>query len=530
MAFNGKVESDFLKLSTNVETKQELLNFTANDYATLREALINYIKTAYPLDYENFVESDLGVMLIELVAYMGGVLSLKADMLANENYLSTAKNRNNVAKLLNLIGIKMKGPISAVADARISLNSASLYPTITIPENQRVITLSSPEDGQDVSYTLYKVDGTGSIEDFNGSSTLFLETTESDSQASTVWSNLVLVEGSLAVEEGVFEATDANKTIVLGAGPVVEKSIQLFITNAGSDSSGAWTQIDNLYFASGPSHKVFEVSYDDNFAATLFFGNDILGKSPTTNSEYLILYRVGGGSRGNIKNNVVQAAISTGNTANTNTREAVLTNTSVGSGGQNAETVDQAKKYAGLSFKSQNRLVTIDDFSTFANTFFSQYGAVGKAKAAVRDAYSSANIIDLYILQVASDSQLQRASVQLKKDLLDAMQPVKMLTDEIVVVDGLIRSLDLSITVKYDKFRKNYEEEIKLKVKNKVLEYFSPRNCDFGKNFVFSDLNRFVFTLPEVVYCMPDNTPEIIPAEFNEIIQLNNLIINMEAI
>ena len=105
-----------------------------------------------------------------------------------------------------------------------------------------------------------------------------------------------------------------------------------------------------------------------------------------------------------------------------------------------------------------------------------------------------------------------------------------MLTDEIVVVDGLIRSLDLSITVKYDKFRKNYEEEIKLKVKNKVLEYFSPRNCDFGKNFVFSDLNRFVFTLPEVVYCMPDNTPEIIPAEFNEIIQLNNLIINMEAI
>ena len=527
MAFNGKVESDFLKLSKSVESKEVLLNHTSTDYETLRASLIEYIKASYPLDYQNFSESDLGVMLIELVAYMGAVMSLKADMLANENYLPTAKNRNNVSKLLNLIGIKMKGPISAVADAKLTLANPSVYSTINIPVDQRINTITSPEDGQSVSYVLYKVGPTGDLDVFSGSSQISLSVTEST--GSSVWENLVFMEGSLVVEEGTFEATDFNKTITLGAGPVIEKSIQLYITNAGA-ASGQWTQLDSLYFASGPNAKVFEVGYDDNFGAIIFFGNDILGKSPPTNSQYKVNYRIGGGSRGNIKNNTLLNQIVITNDINDLSVAGTITNTSVGSGGQDAETVEHAKKYAGLSFKAQNRLVTADDYSVFANTFFSEYGVIGKAKAAVRDAYSSANVIDLYVLQVASDTQLQRATVELKKDLLEAMQPIKMLTDEVVVVDGLIRALDLSVTIKYDKFRKNYEEEIKLKVKNKILEYFRPKNCDFGKALVFSDLNRFVFTLPEVVYCIPDNISEVISAEFNEIIQLNNLIINMEAI
>jgi hypothetical protein len=527
MAFNGKVSSDFLKLSKTVELKDVQLNHTSTDFASLRESLIEYIKATYPLDYQNFSESDLGVMLIELVAYMGAVMSLKADMLANENYLPTAKNRNNVSKLLNLIGIKMKGPIGATADARLTFDGPVVYSNINIPVEQRVITVASPEDGQDVSYTLYKLDSNGQLGNFSGSSQITLNVTESI--ASSTWENLVFMEGSLVTEEGSFEATDANKTLKLNAGPVIEKSVQFYLLNAG-DASGSWQQIDSLYFASGADSKVFEVSYDDNFGATLFFGNDILGKSPPTNSQYVVNYRVGGGSRGNIKNNVLLGEIVTTNDINSVTTAATITNISVGSGGQDAETVEHAKKYAGLSFKAQNRLVTADDFAVFANSFFSEYGAVGKAKAAVREAYSSANIIDLYILQVASNTQLQRATVELKKALLEAIQPIKMLTDEVVVVDGLIRSLDLSVTIKYDKFRKNYEEEIKLKVKNKILEYFSANNSDFGKSLVFSDLNRFVFTLPEVVYCIPDNIPDVVSAEFNEIIQLNNLVINMEAI
>jgi hypothetical protein len=69
MAFNGKVESDFLKLVRVEDSdKANLINFEATDFQTLKDSLVNYVKTVYPLDYTYFAESDFGMMLIELVA------------------------------------------------------------------------------------------------------------------------------------------------------------------------------------------------------------------------------------------------------------------------------------------------------------------------------------------------------------------------------------------------------------------------------------------------------------------------------
>ena len=108
MVFKGTVSSDFLKL-VRVEDAQKnsLINFAASDFVTLRQSLIDYIKAVYPLEYNYFSESDLGMMLVELVAYMGHVMSYKADYLANENFIRTARSRESVKKLLELIGIRM---------------------------------------------------------------------------------------------------------------------------------------------------------------------------------------------------------------------------------------------------------------------------------------------------------------------------------------------------------------------------------------------------------------------------------------
>ena len=95
--FNGLVSSDFLKkVQIGVDEKSKIINFAANDFTSLRESLIEYIKAVYPLDYQNFSESDLGMVFIELVAYMGAVLSMKADMLAHENFIGTAKQKDSV--------------------------------------------------------------------------------------------------------------------------------------------------------------------------------------------------------------------------------------------------------------------------------------------------------------------------------------------------------------------------------------------------------------------------------------------------
>jgi len=149
--------SDFMKFVKFLEDeKSDQIDFAATDFDTLKQALVDYVKAVYPLDYNNFAESDLGVMLIELVAYMGAVMSMKADMLAHEGYLKTARNPNNVRKLLELIGVRMRGPSSAAASVTLTSDTIITSGTsITIPPSERVIVTTSPVDGEVVSYTLY---------------------------------------------------------------------------------------------------------------------------------------------------------------------------------------------------------------------------------------------------------------------------------------------------------------------------------------------------------------------------------------
>lgn len=522
MVFNGTVQSDFLKLVQLPESKRgDSIDFAATDFITLRSALIKYLKATYPLDYQNFSESDFGMMLIELVAYMGAVMSMKADMLANESFLSTAKNRNNVKKLMELVGVKMKGPIASVASARITFPAAVTSNPVNITPSQRVISINSPEDGGPLNFTLYKTEATGELSPTSSDASIDLSTGESQNTASAVWTNLALLEGALVVQTGAFNSTDLIKRITLNRSPVVEKSVEVYITSNDSAASGAWSQVDNLFFASGGGQNLYEIVYDDSYGATVVFGDGIISNSPPPDAEYTIAYRVGGGTRGNINSEVINAQLVVGADIGT------IENVSMATGGQDAETVEHAKKYAPLTFKRQDRLVTAEDYSTFANAFVSLAGSTGKARAVVRDAYSSANIIDIYLLQVASPLQLQQATIAFKSELLTAMQTKKMLTDEIVIVDGVVRTLDLVMTVRIDKNLSAKEELVKGKVRRRLTNYFNVNNFDFGKSLVLADLNREIFTIPEVRYATVDNLDENVVVDFNEIIQLNNYTINI---
>lgn len=534
MVFSGTVNSDFLKLVNLPEEKRSsLINYSAQDFDGLKEALISYIKAVYPLDYNNFAESDLGMMLVELVAYMGAVASFKADLLANENYIRTARNRNNIKKLLELIGVRMKGPISAAANAKITLDSAPWSVSsdyVMISPDQRIKQISSPEDGEPLVYTLYKISGGGLVDLDNVDGNILLYESEASDYdedlplTANVFENLVILEGSLIREQGTFVSPDTIKQIRLSKSPVVEGSVQVFITGRNS-TSGAYEPVDNIFFASGANSKIFQIIANDNYEATVLFGDGIAGVSPSVGDAYTILYRIGGGSRGNIKRESLNVPITVKKNGTT-TYEGVLENTSQATGGSNAETVEHAKKYAPLTFRRQDRLVTIDDFNVFANTFITNYGSTGKATAATRRAYGSANIIDIFVLEKASDLQLRKATPTFKKQLLDAISVKKMLTDEVVIVDGLIRTMDLVITIHIERKYQGIEDLIKTKASNAVTAFFNVDNNEFGKSLISSDIVNSLFDIDEIRFATVDNFPQTVKIDFHEILQLNNLTVN----
>ena len=525
MNFSGGVDSDFMKLSgIPLAKRPTLINFAGTDFLTLRDSLIDYAQAVYPLEYEYFVESDLGMMFIELIAYMGSVMSLKADMLANENFFATATQRGSIIKLLQLIGVRLRGPLSSAADVQLDFNKSSPMSgdTIITAEN-RIIETTSPEDGGALTFTLYKVIN-GLVDTANITGQITLNASEAEGANKDVYSNLVMQEGALVTDGGEFAATEAVKIIKLSQSPVVDGSVEVFITAPTAAANGAYNEVPNVFYASGASDKIFEIVYDENFAATVVFGNGSVGISPDDTASYFVSYRIGGGTRGNIIKNAINTSIISDKGVGT------LKNTSVGAGGANAETVDHAKRYAPLTFRRQDRIVTLEDYASFANSFISDFGTIGKAAAATRTAYASANIIDIYILEMASDLQLQRATSNFKTQLLTAINKKKMATDDVVIVDGLIRTLELITTIRVDREEQKNQDQIISQVRREILNYMSVDNMEFGGTLVLADLNRIIFEVPQVRWSSIDNFSSNITVDFNEIIQLNNLTINVELV
>ena len=403
-------KSDFLKfVEFKDDSKSDLIDFAATDFLSLRDSLISYIQAVYPLDYENFSESDLGMMFIELIAYMGAVMSMKTDMIAHEMFLKTAKNPNNLRKLFELIGIRFRGPTSAAAMLTATIPAALPSATLSIPAANRVIQAKSPIDGAPTSYTLYSSNN-GSIESPTVTSNLVIKKSDSVNGDGLTWENLVLVEGAFSVDTGTFTDVDVLKEISLNNLPVVDGSIQVYIEADNTDASGAYTEVVSLLSTSSSDLKVFQVVYGDDFSAKILFGDGVISVLPPSNSSYVISYRVGGGQRGNAPTNHINTEIKTDEVDS----PLQITNRLPFTGGTEAETLAHAKKYGKLAFRQQDRVVSLEDYIAFANTYRGPLGTAIKASASTREAYSSANIIDLYVLEKASSNQLQKASIALK--------------------------------------------------------------------------------------------------------------------
>jgi hypothetical protein len=278
--------------------------------------------------------------------------------------------------------------------------------------------------------------------------------------------------------------------------------------------------------ASSLDAKIFEVLPSLDGGGTIIFGDGTNGVSPPAQSDYFLAYRVGGGTRGNLPEQAINTLFQATGDSGT-PYKGRLTNTSLATGGANAETVGEAKATAPQTFRRQDRIVTLDDYVAFVMAYVGPFGKVGKGIAATRQSYSSANIIDIYVLEVASPYQLQKATLSYKNSLLHAMKPKKMITDEVVINDGYIASLDLVVTIRLDTINKTREGAIKGKVQNIITQYFAAVNRGFGEPFIPSDLLQQLYNLREIRFSTVDNLSDTVQVDFNAIIQLNNLVINV---
>ena len=95
------------------------IRYLSKDFSGFRDGLIQHAKTYFPSTYNDFSDASLGMMLIEMSAYVGDVLSYYMDDQIKETMLSHATQRNNVVAMAQALGYKPKPSVPAVTELTI---------------------------------------------------------------------------------------------------------------------------------------------------------------------------------------------------------------------------------------------------------------------------------------------------------------------------------------------------------------------------------------------------------------------------
>jgi hypothetical protein len=114
---------DWKRLYTTFRTA----DFQSYDYETLRKSMVDYLRTYYPEDFNDYIESSEFVALLDLIAFMGQSLAFRGDLNARENFLATAERRDSVYRLASMLGYSPKRHINASGMLKIiSVNSSEV--------------------------------------------------------------------------------------------------------------------------------------------------------------------------------------------------------------------------------------------------------------------------------------------------------------------------------------------------------------------------------------------------------------------
>ena len=88
-------------------------NFQSYDFENLRRTMIQYLRTNYPEDFNDYIESSEYLALIDLIAFLGQSIAFRVDLNARENFLELASRRDSVLRLARLISYNAKRNIAA---------------------------------------------------------------------------------------------------------------------------------------------------------------------------------------------------------------------------------------------------------------------------------------------------------------------------------------------------------------------------------------------------------------------------------
>ena len=139
--------------------------------------------------------------------------------------------------------------------------------------------------------------------------------------------------------------------------PVIDKTLKVKVKEEEKDTWVEWSEVED-FDASKPGDRHYTV---DLATGRVTFGDGINGRIPPKGKDNIIVsYRSGGGVRGNVKHHVVNRLL------DELAKEVTVDNMKAASGGEDAETLEDAMRRARKDLKTVYRAVTSADYEHLA--------------------------------------------------------------------------------------------------------------------------------------------------------------------
>jgi hypothetical protein len=525
------------------------IDYTSRDYDSIKKELVDHAKRYYPDTFQDFNEAGFGSLMLDTVAYVGDILSYYVDYQANEAFVDTASEFDNLVSIGEQTGFKLQqNPSSHGIATFFSLvpadSTSGDVDTAYLPILKRGSSLMSASGAkftldEDVNF----INGTTVVARTNattGAPTFFAvkaygAVSSGELKSTTIgvgryakFRNVLVADSniteivSVADSDGheYFEVDYLSQNIVMKSTP-----------NRDSSTSGNAREIlkplvvprrfttkntengTSLQFGSGAEESsVQEEALDPSAVAVKMYGkeyisdvemdpskllsSDSLGISPS-NTQLTIVYRGNTKEDTNISTNSLTSVTSpvvefvneeqlNFATAATIRSSIECTNESPIVGSIKTDDIEDLRKRVMNSFANQRRAVTLKDYETMCYSMPYKFGTLKRVKAIRNPNPRRGNLLIATIAE-DDDDKLYPANSVIKDNLKTWLDKGRMVSDVIDIVDAKVVNLGINFTVIGDL---NKDTSIVLDSCMSALAFSLKSRPDIGEAFYITDIYK----------------------------------------
>lgn len=450
------------------------IDYTDKDFESLRDALLGLAIYRLP-EWTDRSPSDIGMLFIDLFAYMGDVVSYYQDRIASESYLETAVERRSVLNLLRLIGYELAPPAASSAELTLTFNPPGpAQPTVvTVPEGTGFATKA----GQSTPSQPFVYLGPERQIDLAG------EAVTAAADGKLVHAGLPVRHGAVVTGEILGSSTgEPNQMFALAASQVVVETLEVEV-DEGAGFVGWQRRANLVYHVAGDGDVVtsaadardYYVQFDEDGRASVVFGDGEHGRRPPAGIDNVrASYVAGGGAVGNVPAGaIVEAKTPVANLA-------AVTNPLPATGGADGESIERAARLGPLAFRSGDRAVTLNDYVTIAR----QAGGVAKVRART----TGWNRIELYV--APEGTEVTAATAEQKQRLVAYFETRRMIGTSVFVRDPQRVVVDIAVGLITE--HNHPAEVVRDRAQRAVESLLAFDNVDFGRTLYLSKVYEAV--------------------------------------